>query len=307
MAGTMGWLVGPLALVLAAGVASAANATKDGKSWELKAGEEVSGPAVINGARDKDSLTLRRGTTVKFLGADKDDKGNLVAESYYLKVGGLDANVGFHTRLATPAFWAFPEKAGARATFYAESFESKACYARTMKGSGMLRLVSDSQVYGETETELLADQGVTVQRGVNAKGEFNGSINFTTDPHNEWQGGAVRVLYPLRTGLLIDLYIPKATSGKVEPAPKARGITNVVNMVTSWKDGKVRIVTARGNQSIKDGEIGPGVEAQIDDETGDIKVGVTRAAGFAPLAAAVSLTSEFESLATSPITNPNFH
>lgn len=295
----LGVLGVPVALLVAAGTSLAATATyPDGRTERLTAGQEVKGPVRITSENGKDTIDLRKDAVVRFLGTDTDEKGNK-AESFFLKSGACDASLGFFARLATPSFWAFPEKSGTRATFYAETFPGAAGapgtgYARAAKGSGLVRLLVNPASHGNLEIHLTENQGLTLQR--------NGDrdIRFTTDPHNEWRNGAVRMIYPLPTGLAIDLYIPKATSGTIAPKAGVAGKTDVENKVTSWKSGRIWIATSRGGQQINADGIGPGVTATIDESSGTIETGFVKVE-FASLKAAISLTSEFASLAMSPL------
>ncbi len=287
-------LVGaPVALLLAAGTAGAATVTypdgKGGKTERITVNQEIKGPARITGENEKDTIDLRSGAVLRFLGTDTDEKGNK-AESFFLKSGACDASLGFFTRLATSTFWAFPEKLGTRVSFYAETFPAvaggvPAGYARTTKGSSLLRLLMNPSANGNLEFQLAENQGVTIQRSGDR------DVRFSTDPHNEWQGGLVRLIYPLSTGLSIDLYVPKATSGAVRPKAGVAGKTDV---------GKILISTAKGGAIMAADGIGPGVTATIDEASGTIETGFVKVE-FATLKAAVSLTSEFASLALSPL------
>lgn len=285
----IGILGAPVALLVASGTSFAATATyPDGRTERLTVNQEVKGPARITGEGGKDTIDLRKDAVVRFLGTDTDEKGNK-SESFFLKSGACDANMGFFTRLATPSFWAFPEKSGSRAAFYAETFPGTTGYARAAKGSGLVRLS-----LGNVEVHLLENQGLSLQR----IGERD--VRFSTDPHNEWQNGAVRMIYPLTTGLSIDLYIPKATSGSIAPKADAAGKTSVENKVTSWKSGRIFIATAKGGGVVNSDGIGPGVTATIDESSGSIETGFVKVE-FASLKSAISLTSEFASLAMSPL------
>jgi hypothetical protein len=297
----LGWLAAPAALLAAAAAASAQNVDvrkADGTVMKISSGSEVVGPALVTagtGAR-KDTILLRRGAVLRYLSQSSDASGTPV-ESFFLKSGAADADLGFYTRLATPAFWAFPEKAGARSAFYVETFSATSSFARAARGSSLVRLVAGGEsAAAQMEVHLGENQGVMLQR------QPDGTLKFTTDPHNEWLAGDVRVLYPLSTGLLVDLYVPKATSGQIGPKAGSAAKTDVENFVTSWKSGKVRIVTALGGSTLE-GEIGPGVTATIDNASGRIEIGFVKVE-FATLKAALSLTSEFASLATSPISKP---
>lgn len=290
----LGFLGAPVALLLAASTSAAATVTiGGGKPERLAVNQEVTGPAVINSENGKDTITLRKDAVVRFLGTDTDEKGNK-AEEFYLKSGACDADLGFFARLATPAFWVFPEKSGARAVFYAEAFPGGMGYARAARGSGLVRLQLNQGTNGSLEVNLNENQGLTLQR----TGERD--LRFSTDPHNEWTKGAVRLIYPLATGLTIDLYIPKATSGSIAPQAGTSGKTEVKNMVTSWKSGRIWIATAKGGAQINADGIGPGVTATIDEASGSIETGFVKVE-FASLKAAISLTSEFASLAMSPL------
>jgi hypothetical protein len=298
-ASRLGWLAGPAVVLGAACLASAATVTyPDGKSVKLSGGNEVTGPCTVVSENGKDRIDLRKGAVLRYIGTETDAKGN-VAEMLFLKSGAADVDTSFFTRVATSAFWAFPEKAGSRAKFYTEAFDAKTAYARTAPGSSLVRLVAGSVDNMPMEAQLSAEQGVTLQRS----GE---SLRFTTDPHNAWSdaaSGGVRVLYPLSTGLLVDLYVPKATSGSVGPKAGASGKTDVANLVTSWKSGKIHIQTSLGGSMTGEGDIGPGVTAAVDNQSGRIEIGFVKVE-FATLKAAVSLTSEFASLATSAIAKP---
>lgn len=288
----------PLLLAAGASAAEAATVTyPDGRTEKLAPNKEVTGPAVVRNDDGKDSITLRKGAVLRYLGTETSDKG-AKAEMFFLKSGGASADIGYFTRLSTPSFWAFPEKDGARATFYAETFGMNTGYARAAEKSGLVRLLCDRNLM--TEVQLKADQGVTVEKDPRSPS----TMGFTTDADNAWSKGLVRVVYPLPTGLYIDLYVPKATSGAIRPKAGVTGKTEVENKVTSWKSGKIRIVTLLGDAATGEGEIGPGVIATIDNASGRIEIGFVKVE-FATLKAAVGLTSEFESLATSPIAKPD--
>lgn len=294
------WLIVPVLVAATAGVARADTVTKDGKTSKLAPNQVVVGPATIRGVDANDTIEVRKGATVQFLGAEVDDK-KATAESYFVRSGAVDVSVGFYTRVATPSFWAFPSTAGQRASFYAESFGVNVGYARVQKGSGLVRLLVDTK--SATEVILQENQGVTVDRTPPGGSTVAQSLSFATDPHNDFQKGMVRVRYPLDTGLVIELFIPKATAGYVRPKADTPGKTVVKNSVASWKAGKIQIVTLLRGVSAGTGEIGPGVEAVIDNASGKIEIGFVKV-DFASLKAAVSLTSEFESLALSPIAKP---
>jgi hypothetical protein len=296
------WSVIPFVVMAAAGIARADTVTKDGQTSKLAPNQVVTGPATIRGVDANDTIELRKGAVVQFLGSEVDEK-QARAESYFLKSGAVDASIGFYTRVSTPSFWAFPSAAGQRASFYAESFGVNVGYARAKKGSGMVRLLVDTK--SRTEVMLHENQGVTVDRtpafpGADGRAP---SISFATDAHNDFQKGLGRLRYPLDTGLVIELFIPKATAGYIRPKADSPGKTVVKNSVSSWKAGKIQIVTLLHGSSAGTGEIGPGVEAVIDNASGKIEIGFV-AVDFTSLKAAVSLTSEFESLALSPIAKP---
>jgi hypothetical protein len=299
MRGWLGLFAVPFTVVVAVGTADAATVKyADGKTERLTVGQEVKGPCSVIGENAKDTIELRKDAVLRFLGTETDEKGNK-AESFFLKSGACDANLGFFTRLATPSFWAFPEKSGTRAQFYAETFAPAASgapagYARAGDGSGLVRLLLNPSAYGNLEVHLRPNQGTTLQR------VGDRDVRFTTDPHNAWKDGGVRMVYPLPTGLSIDLYIPKATSGSIAPRAGVAGKTDVSNAVTSWKSGKVWIATAKGTATLQQDGIGPGVTATIDEASGTIETGFVKVE-FATLKAAVSLTSEFASLAMSPL------
>lgn len=297
-------LATPVAVLAAAGWAQAATVKyPDGTTKRLAAKDTVEAPrdgqtpTVITGDEGEEAftLTLRKGAVVRFDGTEAD--GSLKVLTFFLKKGGLEANVGYGTRIGTPAFYAFPGKAGARTTFYAESFGVGTAYARAARGAGLLRLLCNS-----TEFQVHGDQGLTVERGGGP-----GEVAFTTDTNNEWKPNTVGVLYPLSSGIVIELNVPKATSGFVRPKPNAPGKTLVQNQVSSWKSGGIQVSTYRGDDLIKSGRLAPGVPATIDNATGGIEFGGVAAVEFSSLKAAVSLTSEFESLATSPLTRPKKH
>ena len=293
-----GWLAAPAVLVAFAAAASAAEVKyEDGRVEKLMPNAEVTGPAVVTGDNGKDTVTLRKGAVLRVL--PKQSEQGIVVEGLFLKSGAADVDTSFSTRLATPAFWAFPEKADARAAFYVETFDAQTAYARVRSSTSKLRLFVGQVGENVLEAQLGANQGLTLQRS-------GSSLRFTTDPHNEWETdktGLVRIIYPLSTGLIVDLYVPKATTGGIGPKQGMSGKTEVSNMVTSWKSGKIRVQTAMGGTMTGDGEVGPGVQASVDNASGRIEMGFVRVQ-FATLKAAVSLTSEFESLATSSVVKP---
>ena len=314
----------PLALLLAAGTAGAADVTyPDGRTEKgISPGKVVVGPARIAGSKGNDSIELHKGAEVRFVDTDKDEKGN-TAENYFLKTGGVDADLGPFTRLATPSFWVFPEKAGVRVLFYAETFNATTAYARTKEKSGLARLVVHPSDKGSLEVHLGENQGVTLDSPRDAKGkQRDDALNFVTDPHNEWRAdaaagrtGTVRILYPVAsTNLLVDLYVPKATMGSFRDKLNADGSVDpskveIENRISSWKSAGIRVATSRaGNVLSKNADgtdpvIMPGVRAEIDKGSGKVELAPLKEVPPS-LKAAVSLTSEFASLATSPLTKP---
>jgi hypothetical protein len=296
----LGWLSAPALLLASAAAASAADVKfEDGRVQKLEEGSEVVGPATITADNGKDTVILRKGAVLRYLPTQSEQ--GIVVENLFLKSGAADVDTSFNTRVATPAFWAYPEKATARAAFYVETFDSQTAYARLRQSDGRLRLFVSQVGNNVQEAQLGPNQGLTLQRS-------GGSLRFTTDPHNEWESektglAGVRVVYPLSTGLLVDLYVPKATTGSIGAKAGQAGKTDVSNMVTSWKSGKVRIQTSLGGSMTGEGNIGPGISATIDNASGRIETGISKVE-FATLKAAVSLTSEFESLATSSVVKP---
>ncbi len=291
MARALAWMVAPVVLVAGASAALAAD-TVDGT--KLKVGAVVNGPATVTGVEKDDQVLLRPGAVLVCLEPDTEGSGASQVKTLhlFLKKGGADARVGFLTRLSTPSFYAFPEKQGVRAEFYVETFSAELGYARAKKGSGLLRVVDT--VRG-AEIHLNEEQGVTLSA------PKTGKITFTTDPYNAFERGLVRVYYPLASGLVIDLKVPKATTGTVGPAERA-GETRIENLISSWKNGSIRIVTVLGGAVVKEAGLGPGVHANVT-ESGDIEIGFVKV-DFKAVNAAISLTSEFASAAVSLFFRP---
>ncbi len=272
MTGLRGFGVLASALLLAAAPAAAATVTwPDGKQEPLEVGREVAGPAVVASADGKDTIRLRPGAILRALGTEVAADG-AKAESFFLKSGAADADVGFFTRLATPAFWAFPADRKERAVFHAESFPGGRGYARAAKDSGLLRLLVNPGETVRREVQLGRDQGATV--GLEKDG-----VRFATDADNEWQEGKVRVLFPLAKDRFLDIYVPKASEGAVLALGEDRVL--VANGLSSWRGGRLLFDTFADGKKVSEGELGPGAAATLDPATGTFAAAGTGAARVA--------------------------
>lgn len=275
MAGLRGLAAVASTLLLATTPAAAGTVTwPDGKQEPLEIGREVAGPAVVASADGKDAIRLRPGAILRSLGLDKDDKGGQ-SESFFLKSGAADADLGFFTRLATPAFWVFPADRKERAVFHAESFPGRRGYARAAKDSGRLRLLAMPGEPVSQEVGLGGNQGALVAL------EKDG-LRVTTDADDEWRNGWVRILFPLAKDRFLDAYVPKGT----EVAVLALGEDHVLvaNGLSSWRGGRVRFNTLAAGKPVSEGELGPGAAATLDTATGTFAAsGSSAAKAAAPL------------------------
>jgi len=274
MAGRWGLVASAAALLLAAAAAPAATVTwPDGRQEPLERDREVTGPAVVAAADGKDVIRLRPGAVLRFLGEEEDGKGGR-AESFFLKSGGADADAGFRTRIAAGAFWAFPEGPGKRSAFHLAAFPGQRTYARTAKGSGLLRLLVGTGADGNREVHLLGGQGALVAR------EQDG-VRLATDLDNEGKEGSVRFFRPLAGGRLLDVYVPKATEAAVLPAGDR---ILVASGLSSWRRGRVVLRIPGEGDAASGGELGPGAAATIDPATGRFAAGTESASkAAAPL------------------------
>ncbi len=259
MAGLRALLLVASAIALAAARADAATVTwPGGKQEVLEVGREITGPAVVTSADGKDVIRLRPGAILRCLGEEIAADGSK-AESFFLKSGAADADVGFFTRVSTTAFWAVATDPKGRVVFHAEGFPGGRGYARAAKESGTLRLLVVPGTPCNREGLLGPDQGALVAL------EKDG-LRITTDADNDWRNGSARVLFPLAEGRFLDAYVPKATEAAILSLGTNRVL--VANGLSSWRGGRIRLITAVGEKRITDGEVGPGAAASLDPATG---------------------------------------
>lgn len=130
------------------------------------------------------------------------------------------------------------------------------------------------------------------------------SVVLTVDPQNrkflrfrtgQQNPSEVAIYYGVSGGDIV-AFVPKASSGQIEPGDD--GKTKITNDVTSLKTGVIRLETAFAGQTPQSREVGPGGIASVDNKTGAIEV-VFQTVEFVILESAISLTSEFSTLAQS--------
>jgi len=232
-------LVGTLFAALAAGPAFAGTVVfPDGRTEKLAPGKDVTGPAVVATDDGKGEIRLRPGAILRYIGEETGKSGNRT-ESFFLKEGAAEADLGFLSRLATPAFWVFPETSDGRVSVFVAARGSDSAYVRTVRTEGMARLVIGQVGASPLEAQLTARQGISLVRGK------NGLVRFRTDADNEWDDGLARLIYPTDEGTLLDLYIPKGTAGSVGPVTGEARRVRVDSALESWGSGSIRVLWTR--------------------------------------------------------------
>jgi hypothetical protein len=260
-----------LALLLTcAGTLAATVKYPDGTTKKLAKGDSVAaaaqGATIITSDDGKDTLTLRKRAVVRYEGADADDKGTKF-ESFFLVKGGLDANIGYTSRLATTGFWASPEKAGARASIYAESVGPGTGYVRVVEGSGVLRLlglVERGPLVGVWEVGLQPGQGL---RLASTASPLVG-LSWQTDQDNDADRGDARITWKLGGKLDLEVRLPRGVSGSIRAAPGEPGKLEVENEARSCRSGALGLATAIGGRQVATGSLPPGVHATVQTHSG---------------------------------------
>ena len=267
MGHTAGTLAAGIAATLCmAGAAAAATVTyPDGKSEKLAPDREVTGPAVITSDSGKGTIRLRSGAVLRYL--PKMAEGERTVENMFLSYGIADVDLDFDTRLATPAFWVLAESAGKRVRVTVTSLGTTrgensthvpTSHARAAKESGLVRLMIGQRGKAQIEAHLLAGQGAEMTR------RADGAIGFRTDADNEWRDGRFRLIHPLDEGRSLDLYVPKASEGSLDPIAGAAADLRVSSRIWSWTAGGVLVLLAgREGETVRTMLI-PGDHARTD-------------------------------------------
>ena len=287
---------------LAAFVLAAAGAA----SAEAGTVTSSSGPFRVNGTE----VTLEAGKTIALKKGDVLDTGNstvkyksdtgdevqfdaqsvvreeettdYAAGAFILK-GSATGVLSEKTQLGVAAGWVNAPKGG-RAKVLVEAArgrENSEALFRAIEGNAWIR-------YRAFSVSLLPAHSVTLDIDPAAAG----TLCFRTGQQN---AGEIEIQKTVAAGE-ISIWIPKATIGCVND--EASNKTKICDDINSLKTAKIRIHTKFVGKPDGDASIGPGTCALIDNATGAIEV-LFSAVKFEILERAISLTSEFSTLAQS--------
>lgn len=225
-----------------------------------------------------DKFNLEPGSTAR---ADGEENG---VDSLFLKWGAVFATLSGTSTLGVAASWVTTAEGEGTSEVYVEAPQGRSAgeaLFRSIRGGVWLR-------YHSFNTWLPERHAVSLEVN-SAEPQY---FAFRTDQQNR---GTVDLVKKLGGGEII-ARIPRATSGTVEPVDPNK--TKICNDVTSLKTGKIELETKFSGRKPKQAALGAGACALIDNLTGDIAL-VFEAVAFEILDRAISLTSEFSTLAQS--------
>lgn len=266
----------------------------------------ASGPFKVNGANQTlpagGSLALKRNDVVDTLGSSltyRSDTGDTViletgslvreeettatAAGIFLLRGAVTGVVSEKTQVGCAAGWA-TAPAGQKCRLLVESTpgrETTEALFRAVEGSAFVN-------YRAFNAFLLPQHSVTLDIDPAAPG----TLRFRTGQQN---AGEVKIAKSVPAGE-IAAWVPKASLGSFNDEPENK--TKVCNDINSLKSAKIRLQTRFAGRGENTAAIGPGTCALIDNATGAIQV-LFAAVKFEILERAISLTSEFSTLAQS--------
>lgn len=202
----------------------------------------------------------------------------------FLSKGAATGVLSEKTNLGVGAGWV-AAPAGGKTKVYVEASagrEAVEALFRAINGTAWVR-------YNDFYVALRDAHSVTLDVVPN----HLGYLQFRTGQQN---AGEVEVHKRLSGGE-VTASVPKATLGFFDDVP-GENKTKICNDINSLKTAKIRLETRIIGKPNANAEIGPGTCAQIDNATGAIEVLFT-AVKFEILERAISLTSEFSTLAQS--------
>jgi hypothetical protein len=282
----------PLILCLLACVASAAELTMSGEGALLNGaavsetpvvlapGDRVQGPATVTTAAG-DSISPARNSVLEV----KEPEGE--TELFFLIQGSARGELGNKASVALPAGWLTGPAEG-KAKFYVETIDPSRGFYQINEGKGLVS-------YGIYHVFLGTRQAVEL-----AKKERPTTLEYYTHQSNP---GTVQIIANTRAmagkpgALELTLSVPKSTRGVLEQVDGGEW-TRVASDASSLQGAKIKITTLVDGSLGQSGSLGPGTFAKINNATGEIEFGFVEI-DFAILDRAISLTSEFTTLAVS--------
>lgn len=260
--------------------------TVNGKSTTLEAGKTLvlkkgdileAGKSGVSYRSDTgDVLTIESGSSVR------EEETTEFAAGVFLLKGSATGTLSEKTQVGVAAGWMTGPKGG-KAKVLVEATagrESTEALFRAVEGNAGIS-------YRAFTVHLSPAHSVTLDIDPAAPG----TLCFRTGQSN---AGEVEIHKSTSAGEII-AYVPKASLGCI--TDEANNKTRICNDINSLKTAKIRLETRFGS-SINTAAIGPGTCAVIDNATGAIELAFA-AVKFEILERAISLTSEFSTLAQS--------
>lgn len=229
-----------------------------------------------------DATELNAGTSARAEGAETG------LDSLFVRHGTVVATISMKTMVGVAAGWATVDQdnKGTSKVFIdaPEDRKSSEALFRTNQGSAWISYRAFSTWLPERHSVTMSVDATQPETACFRTHQQNAD---KIEVHKRVSGGTIIA------------YVPRATSGCFEPAGPLK--TRISNDITSLKEGKIEIATRFGGAENR-AELGPGTYALIDNTTGAITV-LFSAVEFEILEQAVTLTSEFQTLAQSNFTD----
>lgn len=247
----------------------------------LKPGDVIHGPATVKTAAGETLLLGNDGILV-VQESDND------VELFYLKAGSLRGEIGEKTNVAVPTGWLASPK-GQTVKFYARAIDSARGFVEVLDGAGVVVYKGTPGREGYPVYSFLLTTGQNIEIWSPSAGD----VGFMSGQANP---GEIVLAAQVTATTEVKLWIPKATAGELIQEDSGQK-TLVRSEAGSWKGGQIR-GEIRVSGELKDNAIlGPGTFVRIDNPTG--KILSFSEVKFDIIKRAISLTSEFTSVATS--------
>lgn len=242
----------------------------------LAPGNSVKGPGTVKTASGKLLLLGAESTIV----VDPAEGG---VEVFSVTGGWVQGEVDDKTNLALSVGKLLVPEAGA-CEFYVENLGPSRSLYRINKGNATV-------LFGQFRAEVGAGNALELKGTPTAKD----LIDFSTLPGNR---GDVMIVADISATLNVDVVVPRATMGRVEPWDKNTK-TRISSDPGSWQRGSIQIQTHPVGRAEQTGVLGPGTFAIVDNLTGEFVEFGFKEIAPAVIERAISLTSEFALLAVS--------
>lgn len=210
-------------------------------------------------------------------------------EAFYLLGGAVRGEIGARVEVGSPGGWFVvpAENADARAEFYMRAMDGARGYFQVRSGSGLVAYEPRAGQF--PRYSVLLTEGL----GVELWSEGSGDLGFFTEQNNPLD---LMLTAHVTEATDVNLWVPKATGGTLRQ-DQGGLYTNLQSEAGSWKGGQIQGEVKVQGDVRSNIVLGPGANAVIDNITGLI---VSFAeVDFEIIERAISLTSEFQALATS--------